>query len=68
MVKYKTNKLLKQWVPKKTVKLENPFAFYVGVLEKYTKKRPKQIPVALSYKAGGPGLPTHQTDTRRFLL
>ena len=68
MVKYKTNKLLKQWVPKKTVKLENPFAFYVGVLEKYTKKRPKQIPVALSYKAGTPGIPTHQTDTRRFLL
>ena len=68
MVKYKPNQLLKQWMPKKTVKLENPFAFYVGVLDKYTKKKPKQIPVALKYIAGGPGLPTHQLDTRRFLL
>ena len=68
MVKYKPNLLLKQWMPKKTVKLENPFAFYVGVLDKYTKKKPKQIPVALKYIAGGPGLPTHQLDTRRFLL
>ena len=60
--------LVKQWVPKKTVKIKNPFAFYVGVLEKYSKKRPKELPVALTYKATTPNIPTHQLDTRRFLL
>ena len=63
----KPNTMIKNWLPKKT-KVENPFAFYVGVLEKYSKKRPKQLPVALTYKASGPNIPTHQLDTRRFLL
>ena len=63
----KKTSLVKQWLPKKT-KVENPFKFYVGVLEKYTKKRPKQLPVALTYKTSGPNIPTRQLDTRKFLL
>ena len=63
----KTASLVKQWLPKKT-KVENPFKFYVGVLEKYSKKRPKQLPVALTYQTSGPKIPTHQMDTRTFLL
>jgi hypothetical protein len=66
--KSKKNELLKLWVPKKAVKRENTFAFYVGILNKYTKKRPKQIPIALSHVARTPGIPSYQSDTRRFLL
>ena len=69
MVKRKENTLIKMWVPKTTVKLKNPFAFYLGVLDKYSKKKPTKPATALSYvdRAVGKNVPTNQSDTRPFM-
>ena len=59
-------KLQNVWVPKKTVKPVNQFAFHVGILDKYSKKIPKKHPVALSL-VYGTDVPTRGFDTRGLI-
>ena len=67
MGKRKADKLVLQWVPKKTVK-PPPIKFYLGVLEKYTRKQPKKKSVALTHVYQGDDIKQHMTDTRSLMI
>ena len=64
--KAKAKSIHKAWVPKKREKVENQFAFHLGLLEKYSKKIPKKIPVALTLSFGT-NVPTRSYDTGQFI-
>ncbi len=54
------------WVPQKTVKVQDPLFHNLTVLDKWSKKIPKKLPVALSLKYGT-DVPTHSFSTGRFI-
>ena len=67
MVKRKADKTLLMWVPKKNVK-PPPIKFYMGVLDKFSKKQPKKKAVLLTHTYKGDDIPQHMTDTRGIMI
>ena len=66
MTKNKKMTLSQVWVPKKTVKPDNQFFYHLTTLDKYSKKIPKKLPVALTLDFGT-NIPTHSFNTKRFI-
>ena len=67
MVKRKADKTQLMWVPKKAVK-PAPIKFYIGVLDKFSKKQPKKKAVLLTHTYKGDDIPQHMTDTRSIMV